>query len=246
MPTSDSERRYSQEEFALVLRIASEEPDAPDDEESLELTPAREGLTLAQIQEIAAEVGIDPNRVSRAAALLPKGHESGLARILGGHPTTSLERVVEGEASEADLRRIADAVRREMGIPGKASEVLGALEWKGNTTATIVSASATPRDGSTVLQVSSDSAGALMTIVGAAGLPTLGAVALTLTKLVFGETDAGIVMGLLSGLLPAALVTRTLWSRTTKAWRGRLVKIMDAMSVETMKALGGGESDDQS
>jgi len=233
MSTPYDERRYSEEEFALVLRMASEEPDAPEDEESLELTPARDGLTLTQIREIALEVGIDPDRVSRAVALLPQGTESGLLRLLGGHPHISLEHVVKGEASEEALRRIAEAVRKEVGVTGKAREVLGALEWKGNTTTTIVSASATPRGGSTSLQASVDSSGALMAIIAGAGLPTLGVVALTLVKLVFGETDAGIVMSLLSGLLPAALVTRGLWNRTTHAWRQRLVKIMDAMSEET-------------
>lgn len=242
MPTSSDERRYSEEEFALVLRMASEEPETPDEKDVQELTPARKGLTLAQIREIASEVGIDPDRVSRAAARLPQARESGLARLLGGPPLVSLERVVKGEASEADLRRIAEVLRREVGAPGKAREVLGSLEWKGNNTTatTIISASATPRDGSTVLQASADSSGALLAIIAAAGLPTLGVVALTLVKLVFGETDAGIVLGLLSGLPPAALVSRSLWKRTTEAWRDRLLKIMDAMSDETTRLLGKG------
>ena len=59
MPTTDEERRYSEEEFALVLEMASEEPDAPEEEKTRTLAPVREGLTLAQIQEIASEVGID-------------------------------------------------------------------------------------------------------------------------------------------------------------------------------------------
>ena len=246
MPTPYKERRYSEQEFALVLQMASEEPDAPEEEKTQALAPVREGLTLAQIQEIAAEVGIDPDRVSRAAALLPRERESRAIRLIGGHPVVSIETVVEREASETDLRRIAEAVRREVGATGKAQEVLGALEWRGNTTTTIVSASATPRDGSTVLQVSADSTGALLTIIGAAGLPTLGVVALTLGKLVFGETDAGIVLGLLSGLPPAAVVSRSLWKRTTKSWRERLLKIMDAMSHETMKLPTKGNTDDHS
>jgi hypothetical protein len=240
MPTTDEERRYSEEEFALVLEMASEEPDAPEEEKTRTLAPVREGLTLAQIQEIASEVGIDPDRISRAAALLPHERESGVIRLIGGNPVASIETVVEREASETDLRRIAEAVRREVGVTGKAQEVLGALEWRGNNTTTIVTASATPRDGSTALQVSADSTGALLTIIAAAGLPTLGVVALTLVKLVFGETDAGIVLGLLSGLPPAAVVSRILWKRTTKAWRERLVKIMDAMSQETTKVLTEG------
>lgn len=67
-----------------MLRMASEEPDTPKDEERRELTPARDGLTLAQIREIALEVGIDPDRVSRAVAMLPQVKESGLIRLWGG------------------------------------------------------------------------------------------------------------------------------------------------------------------
>jgi hypothetical protein len=245
MPKPDDERRYSEEEFALVLQMASEQTDAPGEEGTQVLAPVREGLTLAQIREIASEVGIDPDRVSQAASLLPQVRESGLTRLVGGHPVTSLETVVEGEASESDLRRIAEAVRREVGVTGKAQEVLGGLEWRGDMTTTMVSVSATPRDGSTVLQASADSTGALLAIIAAAGLPTLGAVAITLVKLVYGETDAGIVLGLISGLPPAALISRLFWKRTTRAWRGRLVKLMDAMRDETTKALPKLDAGDQ-
>jgi len=53
MPSSNDERRYSEDEFALVLRMASEVQAGPDP------APPQEGLTLSQIREIAAEVGIE-------------------------------------------------------------------------------------------------------------------------------------------------------------------------------------------
>lgn len=53
MSHSDDERRYSDEEFALILKAASEA-------EATQVAAApQQGLTLAEIQEIATEVGID-------------------------------------------------------------------------------------------------------------------------------------------------------------------------------------------
>ena len=58
-------RRYSDEEFALILRRASEISEVGD---------ARPGggLSLSEIQQIAGEAGIDPTAVARAAAGLPE------------------------------------------------------------------------------------------------------------------------------------------------------------------------------
>ena len=66
-----SSRRYSEKEIGLILRRATEfqrsEPSAAD--------PT--GLTLAELQEVASEVGIDPAYLRRAAAELETGSGSG-------------------------------------------------------------------------------------------------------------------------------------------------------------------------
>jgi hypothetical protein len=102
MPPSDHERRYSDDEFALVLRLASE---VKSPGELAPPPPSREGLTLSEMREIAAEVGIHPDRVSRAVALLPPGDESIGVRLLGGHPRHRQEHAIsDGEryGEEAD------------------------------------------------------------------------------------------------------------------------------------------------
>lgn len=57
-----AERRYSEEEIAAIFRAAAEQPQ-PDEVES---TPAG-GLTLAQLQSIGREVGLEPEAIARAA-----------------------------------------------------------------------------------------------------------------------------------------------------------------------------------
>lgn len=240
MPHHNDERRYSEEEFALVLRMASEVQEGGESGSDRSLPP--EGLTLSQIREIALEVGIDPERVSRAAALLPSGGESLGVRLLGGHPRDHLEHMVSGEVPEKDLGRIIEVARSTLGVPGETREVMGSLEWTGSNNVTGFFVSVTPRDGKANLQGSTNRTESLMGIYAGAGMGVLGIVALSTVKLVFGETDAGIVAGLLSGIPPAFLICRTLWKRSTKKWRDRLLHLMDAMAEEAEGLVSSGDA----
>jgi len=235
MSPSNDERRFSEDEFALVLRMASEV------EEGLDSPPPRlpspEGMTLAEIQEIAVEVGIDPDRVSRAVALLPTRDDSTLVRLVGGHPRQRLEHWVSGEVPAKDLGRLVEVARKTFGVQGETREVLGAVEWKGSNNVTGFSVSATPGEGKTTLHVSTDRTESIMGIYAGAGMGVLGVVAVTMGKLVFGETDAGIVAALLSGIPPAFLVCRTLWKRSTAKWRDRALHLMNALAAEAEAAV---------
>ena len=239
MSPKNNERRYTREEFALVLRLAS------DLEEGGEGTSDQPsplgGLTLSQMREIAAEVGIDPAKVSRAAGILPSKKESGLIRLLGGWPRNRLEHTVPGRVPEKDLGRIIEVARRTLGVQGETREVLGSVEWNGSTSSTRVSVSASPREGETTLQASTDRTDSLMGIYAGAGLGVLGVVSVTMGKLVFGETDAGILAAFLSGIPPAFLFCRALWKRSTRKWRERLVALMDAMAREAEASVEAGE-----
>ena len=57
-----TERRYTDRDVALILRRAAEI-----DKKSTPDAPVR-GLSVGELQEIAGEVGIDPEAVTRAAA----------------------------------------------------------------------------------------------------------------------------------------------------------------------------------
>jgi hypothetical protein len=231
MADPNDERRYSDEEFALILRTASEVTAGPDP------APAREGLTLSEIQEIAADVGIDPGRVSKAAVLLPAHGDAATLRLLGGPPRLRLEHTVPGVVPPERLGRIIDVVRRALDTQGETREVFGALEWKGSTAVTAAAVSVTPREGETVLQASVNRIegmmGTLMGIgMGGAFVFSLLGVAL------LGESGVGIAAGVLTGMSGGFLFARTLWKRSTRKWRGRLLQLMDAMAREAEVAVG--------
>jgi len=242
MPPTNDERRYSDREFAVILRTASEAPDG--------LAPAlppqpQDGLTLSEIKGIAAEVGIDPERVSMAAALLPSGNGSALMRLIGGEPRHRLEATVPGSVPAAALGRVVDVARRTAGTQGETREVLGGLEWTGSTATASFGASVTPGEKETTLQAWTNRTESLAGIYGGVGLPSMGVIALILAKLVFGETDAGIIASLLSGIPPAFLFARTLWKRSTKKYHARLLQLVAAMAKEAEAVADrvGGDTD---
>ncbi|MCK5653030.1 MAG: hypothetical protein KAJ42_16690, partial [Gemmatimonadetes bacterium] len=95
--TGGGGRRYSDDEFALILRKASElQADDPERVFSAGEHPS-EGLSLSEIQSIAREAGIDPHRVAEAAATLSTEAVSTAAKILGGPTRYHLEYTRAGE-----------------------------------------------------------------------------------------------------------------------------------------------------
>ena len=94
MADNGEERRFNETEFGLILKRAieldAESAVVPRDTPPPRLPP--EGLTLSEVQEIAAEVGIDPVRVSDAVASIWKPPWSPLARLFGGPAKMSGER----------------------------------------------------------------------------------------------------------------------------------------------------------
>ena len=226
MTSSNDERRYSEDEFALVLRMASEVQAGPDP------APPQEGLTLSQIREIAAEVGIEPERVSRAAALLPSPDDSLVNRLVGGQSRHRLEHSVPGVVPAGELGRVIDVARRALSTQGETREVLGALEWKGGTSTVSFGVSITPREDETTLQASTDRTELLAGIYAGVGISSAVVFTVLLGKLAFGGTDAGLIASFLSSLPPAFLIARTLWKRSTKKYRERLLHLMDAMAKE--------------
>jgi hypothetical protein len=230
---SSNERRYSEEEFAVILRNASAVSDVPEGPRALRTHPARRsGLTLSEIQEIAAEVGIEPSRVSRAAALLPEEEPSALMKLIGGGPRYRMEATVPGLVPAKGQGQVIDVVRRVAGIPGETREVLGGLEWTGSTGTTGYGASVTPQGDGTKVQVWTNHTEIMAGIYGGVGMGTLAVLALTMAKLVFGESDAGIIASLLLGIPPGFLFARTVWNRTAKKYRERLHDLLEAMRGE--------------
>ncbi len=120
-----SERRYDEEEVALILHRATE--DSATDREGA----SAGGLTLAELKEIGAEAGIDASRVEEAAkALTPRRARSPEAASKALVPTMQLERVVPARVDPDHLPRLLNLIRDEFARQGIVEEVFGGMEWR--------------------------------------------------------------------------------------------------------------------
>jgi hypothetical protein len=73
-----TERRFNEAEVAAILEKAAEAQHS-----GARQLPSGEGMTLAELQAIGSEAGIDPQLVARAAHALGKGGRSTSRRFLG-------------------------------------------------------------------------------------------------------------------------------------------------------------------
>lgn len=231
-----TDRTYSEEEFALILRKASELQESP---KGAKRPGERPGLTLQEIQSIAREAGIDSEAISRAAALLgamEAEERSGLGSVVFGLPGRfNLDFQIPGRLPQGELGRILALIRREVEQQGQASEVLGGVEWKTVGELNNIHVNISPRGESTSVQIVGDrsAAGAItFTFPMAAAAVLVGALGAA-----FEPSSAVGIVSLVGGLLGSGfLFARTLWVMTGKRFHRKLSRLMEALSLELEQA----------
>lgn len=102
---TDHERRYTDRELSEIIRSAAGPAHPPP-----ALQGPRTGLTLSEIQVIAAEVGVPSTAVERAARQLPAEAETGLVRVLGGAARVQLAFTVPGAPEAATGDRVIESM----------------------------------------------------------------------------------------------------------------------------------------
>lgn len=224
---TDDQRRYSDEEFAHILRSATEQAarhDAP--------ISSSAGLTLAEIQSAAAQVGIDPLLVAQAARQLSgQVAVSPLERLIGGplrhvrtaHIPIALNaqratrllsdvRITEGHAASADA--------------GHASAQ--GVTWHDSGELQVLTVTARSVSDGTDVSVALDRRGTLVPVMLFAGF---GVLASALAGMTIAESLPGVGIGAgLAGAVAALAVARGYWTTTTRTVRARLDRVMDTMS----------------
>lgn len=121
-------RRYTEEEVGLILRRATEMQRA----EPTALDPA--GLTLAELEEIAAEAGIDPGMLRQAASELHVHRPETLGSRLAGAPLhVDIESVIEGELPWERVEELVATIQARTTGQGTASAVGRTLTWTSRT-----------------------------------------------------------------------------------------------------------------
>lgn len=118
-------RRYDEEEVAEILRRATQTSDA--------LVPPADrtdGLTIAEIQEIGSEVGIEPSRIEHAARSLEPVDEVGReVRFLGAQQSVSRVVPLERDLSDDEWMRLVVLLRETFDAKGTVETVGPLRTW---------------------------------------------------------------------------------------------------------------------
>lgn len=231
-PLPPARRRFGDKDIAKILKRASElqraEPSRPD--------PA--GLSLAELEEIADEAGIDVGNLRRAVSELDAKPDSSWGTAYLGAPTKiRFERILPGELTTDDFGRMIPIFQSLPNIVGQANVIGRTLTWTNATpTAPGLRVLVMAQDGETLIRLeerTSSAAGGLHGgLVGGGGFGMGFATAV-------GMAVAGLIAaGLASGagiLLGTYLLARTLYKRIWNKRRGELTSFFDRL-VEFVEA----------
>lgn len=126
---SGIDRRFSEEEVALIIKRAAELQQT----EQIEADPGT-SMTLRDVEQIAKEAGIDPGLIRRAAQGLDRPAEANRPSVWAGAPTRLVfERVVDGEIPVEEFEPIVNEIRRTFGENGVPSVLGRTLAWTSST-----------------------------------------------------------------------------------------------------------------
>lgn len=154
-PPGEPGRRFDDREVGLIIQRAGE----------LQKTEVarsdRGGMSLAELEQVAREAGLDPALVRRAAREIdaPAPPKSSL---LAGAPTQLFyELSFEGELSVDEYEPLVAEIRRSVGEPGMVGTLGRTLTWTAADTGfgnrrsqhRQLSITVTPRDGHTTLRI---------------------------------------------------------------------------------------------
>jgi hypothetical protein len=122
---TDAPKRYTEREFSLILSKAAEAAGSPNSVDRIE-----GGLTLNEITSIAAEAGLDPDSIARAALLIPdEGRPSVLRVVIGGALRVRREFDLPGELTKERAERILNSARRTMETHGVGVADSSGVSW---------------------------------------------------------------------------------------------------------------------
>ena len=223
---ADDQRVYSDEEFALILRKAAEMASRVE-------SPAASsgGLTLTEMKSAAAQAGLDPALVERAARLLAAtATASPLERLTGGPLRHSHEVRFPIKLDEKSAALLLSAVRITASQPGQQdvghSSSIG-MTWHDGGDAESLSITARPEVDATAVSVALDRRGTLAVVALSSGIAMFFAV--LFGGSVYSEAPALGVGAGIAGVGGALAVARAYWKSSTRKVRERISAVMDTI-----------------
>ena len=118
----DPDRRYTDQDIALVLQRAVEIEERSD-------SAASRGVTRRELMEIAQEVGLSPAVIDEAIVALDTGVRTPRRSLLGAPLSNKQVRGVQGHLEQDDLQRLIRLVEERLEATGTVTDALGMVRW---------------------------------------------------------------------------------------------------------------------
>ena len=213
MPTP---RRFSEREIREVFERAAAQQQAA--------SRPSEGLTLAEMQEVAASAGIAPEFVAAAAQAVALGEPERGRTTAGPVPTGVYHtELLPGPPSDDAWARLVADLRRTFGAEGTVRVDGPVREWRnGNLRATLEPAGAGSR-----LSLRTRRDGAAGRVANGAVWALLGAVAVAVSLIGYGDTEAA--LGWMWMLLGGGFLAAAGWTRQ-RSWARTREEQMEALA----------------
>jgi len=227
-------RRYSDREMALILRRAAELQTRGADAATQE-----QSHTIAELEQLAAEVGIDPRYVVEAAQAVDAEPMAKSAPVLGAPTSYQVGRIIVGDVSETEFADVLDAIRQTTGQRGEVSRVLGSLEWKSGGIRGESFVTISPRQGKTAIRIGGQYGRGATLVYG-----LVGGIGAALLVGVSVSTGSPIDFGTLAAVGAGSyLAARTAWQVVAERAERKLRKVLEEVTLGVLRVVGRPRSD---
>jgi hypothetical protein len=244
-PAAGASRRFNEKEVALIIKRASEL------QQSETIAESNTGMSLAELEQVAREAGLDPALVRRAAVDLDTRVTDQTPNAFLGAPTAlRLERTIDGEVPADEYEQLVLEIQRELGEVGSASTIGRSLQWTVQSAARrrvstrTVQVTISPRNGHTTIRIEERlgglAGGLFGGLMGGLGGGSGGISAgIGLGALHSAAAFAGIWGGVIAG---SYLLARTIFGRVVRgrgdALQNLMTRLAEHVSATAVKAPG--------
>ena len=225
-------RRFNEKEVAAIIKRASEL-------QQVESPESTTGMSLAELEQIAREAGLDPQLVRRAASDLDtRVTDRQPSPFLGAPTALVLERTIDGEVPSDEYEAIVLEIQRELGGVGSVSTLGRSLVWtmtgvdRRRVSTRTVQVTVTPRNGRTTIRMEEPlgqlAGGLFGGLMGGIGGGTSG-ISFGIAMSVFHS--AAVAVGMIGGMIGVSyLLARTIFGRTVRSRGERLQRLMSRLA----------------
>ena len=242
-PTLGGGERFTEQQLGEILRRAAERQEG--------LTTEPDGrFSLAEIQQIASEVGIASAHVAAAAVEVTDRSPPPPPSAFGAPTSFRFERWLDGEIPRSAIGELFDIARREVGLPGQVSEPLDTVEWRARSNLGASVVTVATRSGRTKISVylaPTDAAAlvALFTSLGGVGGALGIGLALGTTAAVAGPLAIAATVAVSLGWAGAGswVAMRGIWRRLARKWDERATALGTQLVAAAQRAIDAARTD---